>query len=337
MTEATSSAPRLEWFESVQTKLPGASICVVVCLAATAVASRYEAPVILFALLMGMVLSFVTEDARVRPGVQFCASTLLKAGVALMGLRISAETFMSLGPVVVFWTIGLLIFTLLFGTLIGRLLGWDAPKAIIAAGAIAICGASAALALSSVLPAFKEKSNHMLSVIMAVTGMSTLGMVFYPVILEHLPMSPTQIGIVLGMSIHDVAQVVGAGFTVSDEVGEVATLTKMIRVAFLPVVLLAVSFAIPSGTGGSRFKLPWFVVVFVILVVVSTLLPIPAMVKETATTASRAMFFVAVSGLGLLSNPKDILKSGRKTLTMTSVTTLVLFSLSVTATLFFIG
>ncbi|MCA0869453.1 putative sulfate exporter family transporter [Seohaeicola saemankumensis] len=313
---------------------PGLALCGVVALAAVAIASRYDAPVMLFALLIGMALSFLSDDPRVLPGIDLAASVLLKTGVALMGLTISVDTILSLGLPIVGTVLGLLAGTLLAGLAIGRLAGWGAPKSLIAAGAVAICGASAALALASALPEFRRKSDHVLTVIVIATGLSTLGMVFYPVLLAALDLTPRQTGVVLGASIHDVAQVIGAGFSVSDEVGQVATLTKMIRVASLPLVLLTVSLLMSRDPSRSRLRLPGFVVAFVALLAVANLLPVPPELTETAAHLSRGLFFVAVAGLGLKSDPQSILSTGRSTLIVIAVLTVLLL---VAATLALVG
>ena len=304
--------------------LPGLLIAVTVCLAAVAVAGRYDAPVMLFALLFGAVLSFLSEDTRLRPGIEYAASTGLKLGIALMGANVSVDILRGLGPSVVVLTLCLSLAVLLLGLVLGRLAGWGGPQAVIAAGSVAICGASAALALASVLPAFRDKSDHVIVVIVTATGLSTAAMVFYPVILGQLGLTPMQSGVMLGASIHDVAQVIGAGLSISPEVAEIAILTKMLRVAFLPVVLIGVAAAFGAGSNGTRLRLPWFLTAFVLLMLIGNLVPVPEEVTQALTDLSRALLYVAVAALGLCSAPKQMLRSSRKTLGIGLALTLVL-------------
>ncbi len=316
----------LPWRASfVQTLFPGAAVAVVISLAASAIAFRYGAPVMLFALLLGMAMSFLAEDPRLTAGIRFAASNGLKFGVALMGLRVSLDLVMDLGAGV----FALIAFgsatTIGVGLLIGRFLGWNREQTIIASGAVAICGASAALALSSVTRSFRDKDDHTLVVILAATTLSTAAMIFYPVLLEFLGFSDVAEGIILGASIHDVAQVVGAGFSVSDSAGESATLSKMTRVALLPVVLLAVQLLSQGRTNEAdrrKFGLPWFVTAFLALMVLNQIAPIPAVLVDTSRWLSSTLLIIAVAALGLSSAPKRLLKVGGTTLAFMGVLSL---------------
>ena len=311
--------------------LPGAMVAAMVCLAAFAVADRYDAPVMLFALLFGIALSFLAEDARLRPGISFTASTGLKLGIALMGAGVSTDILSDLGVRVIALTLGLSLATLALGVVAGRAIGWDHPKALVAAGSVAICGASAALALASVVPEFRNKAEHVLVVIVTATGLSTLAMVFYPVLLDHLGATPRQSGVVLGASIHDVAQVIGAGFSMTPEIGEIAILTKMIRVAFLPVVLLGVAFASGSGAPRARLRLPWFLTLFVVLMLCANLPVVPEAWGAALSDTSRGFLFVAVSALGLSSAPKRMLQASRKTMAFSAGLTAFLLLVAIAA------
>ena len=288
--------------------LPGCAVAVTVTLAASAIAARYQAPVMLFALLLGMAMSFLAEDDRLTEGIRVTASTGLKLGVALMGLRVSFDLVFDLGGAIFALILLGSASTLIVGLLIGRALGWPTPKALIAAGAVAICGASAALALASVTRDFRGKGDHTLLVILSATALSTVAMIFYPVLLSFAGYSFVDEGIILGATIHDVAQVIGAGFSVSDETGETATLAKMTRVAFLPVVLLMIPV---GGTEGqaNRFHLPWFVLVFVALMVLNQVITLPPLVQDTSRWISSALLVTAVAALGLSSAPRRLLRT----------------------------
>ncbi|WP_420326026.1 YeiH family protein [Mameliella sp.] len=290
-----------------QEHLPGVAVAGVISIAAFAIAARYDAPVMLFALLLGMAMSFLAEDERTAIGIRLVASTGLKLGVALMGLRISFEQLFDLGPAVFLLILLGSASTILLGLAIGRAMGWSGSAALIASGAVAICGASAALALASVTRGFQGKDDHTLLVIMTATALSTVAMIFYPVFLGLAGFGLQQEGIILGASIHDVAQVIGAGFSVSETTGETATLAKMTRVAMLPVLLLLVTAGTGQGRGG--FRLPWFVVAFVVLMVLNQLVALPAEVIDGSKTLSGALLVTAVAALGLGSAPRKLLRA----------------------------
>ena len=114
---------------------------------------------------------------------------------------------------------------------------------MLSGGAAAICGASAALAISAVLPRDKHHDRFTLMVVIAVTVLSTLAMVLYPLIARAMNLNPDLAGLFFGGTIHDVAQVVGAGYTLGPATGDIATIVKLFRVAMLAVVVLLVSMA----------------------------------------------------------------------------------------------
>ena len=102
---------------------------------------------------------------------------------------------------------------MLCGLAVGRRLGMTRAQRVLSGGAVAICGASAALAISAVLPREKEGDRFTLMVVVTVTVMSTLAMIAYPLVAQALRLPPELAGLFLGGTIHDVAQVVGAGYT----------------------------------------------------------------------------------------------------------------------------
>ncbi|SNR83042.1 YeiH family protein [Puniceibacterium sediminis] len=334
MTATDIAARSRDTWGRVHALAPGLAVSATVSLAATGIALRYGAPAMLFALLLGMALSFLSTDARVRPGLDFAAGTLLKTGVALLGIAVSVDTFRMLGVAAVLSVVALLVLTMGFGIWLGRRAGWSAEAAVVAAGAVSICGASAALALTALVQDRVSRS-HTMAVIMIATGLSTMAMVFYPVILHALGLSQWQTGFVIGASIHDVAQVIGAGFSVSDAVGETATLTKMLRVALLPVVLLAVSITLERSSPGTRIGLPWFVLAFAALFVIASVLPVPEALLAGVSALSRALFLVAIAGIGLLSNVQELRNVGARTFYVLFASTALLFGTAILLALLF--
>lgn len=298
------------------------------------ISEHYGAPVMLMALLLGIAFHFLWEDGPCSPGVDFAATTLLRLGVGLLGVRITFSQIAEIGfdPLVLVFicvpaTIGCGIAT-------ARIFGKDLSFGIIAGGAVAICGASAALAISAVLPDNGHKDKDTLFTVIAVTALSTLAMVLYPVLFAGLGFSETDIGIILGATIHDVAQVVGAGYAISEGTGDVATFVKLIRVSLLPVVLFAIVIALSKrgGTQGVQ-SLPWFVVLFCVLAVSGNLGMIPSGVAELTETISRWLLVVAIAALGVRSSLKQMFSLGGAHLVVVTVPTLVLvlMALGITA------
>ena len=117
---------------------------------------------------------------------------------------------------------------------------------------MAICGASAALAISSVLPKSENHERDTVFTVIGVTALSTIAMIIYPLIIALFHLDHAAIGVFLGGTIHDVAPLVGAGFSVSDETGNVATFTKLLRVAMLLPVVVTLSFHLLTRTTPPR-------------------------------------------------------------------------------------
>jgi uncharacterized integral membrane protein (TIGR00698 family) len=201
---------------------------------------RVAMPGLLLSATIALAVRFVsdqlglTEDERFAAGIYFASRNILRVGVALLGLRITMGDVTGLGwSVVALILASSVVATIVVGGLIGRAFGLKADQSVLSAGAVAICGASAALAISSVLPSHKDHERNTIMTVAGVTALSTVAMVAYPVFVTYLQYDNATAGVFLGATIHDVAQVVGAGYIISDPTGEISTLVKLIRVACL--------------------------------------------------------------------------------------------------------
>ncbi len=181
-------------------------------------------------------------------------------------------------------------------------------------------GRSAALALAAALPNHPLKERATLFTVIGVSALSTIAMIAYPMIVQALGLDSTQAGIFLGGTIHDVAQVVGAGYSISHEAGDSATLVKLMRVAMLlPVIIVAVTITrmgwsgIEGATTGARPPLlPWFAVAFAILVVVNSLGSIPGPVIAFGNDVSRWCLIAAIAGIGMKTHLRELVAVGIK-------------------------
>ena len=131
---------------------PGFLISGLIALAAQFISEHYGAPAMLMALLFGIALNFLSEEGPCSAGIAFSARTVLRFGVALLGTRISFEMATALGWPIVALVIGGVVLTILFGMAIARLFGHGPKFAFLSAGSVAICGASAAMAISAIMP-----------------------------------------------------------------------------------------------------------------------------------------------------------------------------------------
>ncbi|MFV0278250.1 MAG: YeiH family protein [Parahaliea sp.] len=296
--------------------MPGFTISLIVAAAASFLSEHYQAPVMLFALLLGMTLSFVTDDDKCKPGVEFAARTILRIGVALLGMRITLEQIAGLGWKPVVLVIALVFITIVVSVVAAEKLGFQRLLGLLTGGATAICGASAALALAAALPAHPQKERATLFTVIGVSALSTLAMILYPIIAQVLGLSPDLAGIFLGATIHDVAQVVGAGYSVSTEAGDTAIVVKLMRVAMLlPVLLCAAMITRARGVeaGGKKPPvLPWFAVAFIVLASVNSFGWVASPVQGLINDLSRWCLIVAISALGMKTRLGELVSVGIK-------------------------
>lgn len=295
---------------------PGLAVALVVAATATFLSEHYDAPVMLYALLLGMALNFVTEAPRGQAGIDFAAKGLMRIGVALLGFRIGWDQVSALGWGPVVMVVTLVGATILISTLAARAMGFNPLFGFLSGGATAICGASAAMALSAALPPNPKKEQATLFTVIGVSALSTSAMVLYPLITRALGLDDHAAGVFIGATIHDVAQVVGAGYAISPDAGDTATIVKLLRVAMLlPVILVAgqISRREAGAAGGERPPLlPWFVVAFVALVALNSLVALPSVVTDTGNRLSHWCLVTAIAAIGMKTRLGDLVQVGWK-------------------------
>lgn len=291
--------------------------------------SHYKGSMLLFALLLGLALHFVSEDERCAAGIQLASSTVLRMGVALLGLRLTIENVISLGWQTAVALLVAVSLTIGLSLLLARLLKVESSLGLLVGGATAICGASAALAISSVLPSYPTQERDTTLTVVCVTTLSTAAMVLYPMLTHWLSFDAITAGKFIGATIHDVAQVVGAGYSLSPEAGDAATMTKLMRVAFLMPVLIVISTIMRArharraqeGPSAKTPLLPWFCVVFVILMLLNSTGWVPKPVVTAASDVSQAFLVLAIAGVGLKTSLQSITQLGWRPVLMTVLVT----------------
>jgi uncharacterized integral membrane protein (TIGR00698 family) len=300
---------------TVSTYWPGLAITGAVAIAAQFLSDHYGAPAMLMALLLGIAFHFLSEEGRCVAGIDLCAKKVLRIGVALLGMRISVDLLVGLGAGTILLLVSAIVATILFGLVAARLLGRGWRMALITSGSVAICGASAAMAIAAVLPKNEFSERNLIFTVLSVTVLSTLAMITYPILAQAIGLDARAIGIFFGGTIHDVAQVVGAGFSVSPEAGETATLVKLIRVTMLAPVVLAFSLvtrnvAAAGETGKRPPLLPGFVAAFLILAALNSFGLVPEAVSKTGMEASRWALLAGIVAVGMKTSLRRVLDVG---------------------------
>lgn len=319
--------PRREW---ISIRAPGLIACAIVALASTFLGEHYGGSTMLFALLLGMAVNFLALEGPCKPGIEFAARGVLRFGVALLGLRITlAQVTGDLGWQPLAIVVVAVAATILVGLLGARLLGFNRQFGLLTGGAVGICGASAAMAIAAVLPPHERKERALIFTIIGVSTLSTVAMVLYPVVAGVLHLDQRDIGIFLGGTIHDVAQVVGAGYGVSRETGDIATLVKLLRVAMLVPVIFLASLALrrQAADGKKTPLLPGFVVAFVVLVGINSAGLVPADLGRLANEVSRWCLVISIAAIGIKTQLKDIATVGLRPIVLMVAETLFLMAL----------
>ena len=316
--------------------VPGLLVAALVAMAAAFLGGHYKGSMLLFALLLGLALHFLSEDQRCAAGIQFASSTVLRIGVALLGLRLTIDHVVTLGWQTVLALMVSVGLTIGLGLLLSRLFKVGSNLGVLIGGATAICGASAALAIASVLPKSASLERDTALTVVGVTTLSTMAMVVYPIITQWLGFDSVMAGQFIGATIHDVAQVVGAGYSLSQSAGDAATITKLMRVAFLMPVLVVISLVVRAhmakSIGAERTVktplLPWFAVVFLVLMLINSTGWVPSLIQAAASDVSQAFLVLAIAGVGLKTSLQEVTQLGWRPVAMIFLVTLGLAFLS---------
>jgi len=324
----------------IQILAPGIILAAIITLISLGIARVEEAfldhailePLVL-ALIIGLaVRALWTPPASMEPGIGFAGKQLLEFAIVVLGLTLNLSDIVDAGLKIVIAVLLLVSLTLIVGTALGRAMGLGTRLAVLIAVGNAVCGNSA---IAAVAPAIRAKKLEVASAI-ALTAVFGVGVVLLlPLLVPLTGISDERYGVIAGLSVYAVPQVLAATFTVSAQSGQIGSLVKLTRVMMLgPVVaLMAILFREPGGdvTEGQRsFKLgkflPWFVIGFAICAALRTAGAIPQAWVPAATDISRFLTAVAMAGLGLGVDIRSVHETGPKVLVVVLILTVMLVS-----------
>ncbi|MBI3704292.1 MAG: putative sulfate exporter family transporter [Rhizobiales bacterium] len=314
-----------------------AAVAVAASLAAPTVAQAVPIPAMVLALVIGIALNPLASRPEMQPGMAFCVRTLLRWAVALLGLRVALSDIAALGIATGLLVVLAMIVTLWAGFFFAKVSGRPPGFGALVGSATAVCGASAALATSTVLPDYPGKQADLVFVVVAVNALATLAMVIFPPLCLLLGFDAQSTGVMLGGTIHDVAQVVGAGYAVSEPVGNTAVIVKLFRVLLLlPVVLGIGWYFTRQGVqhGEARVPVPVFAIVFLALCLINSALPllpaaapVAAPLKAMLIELSGWGLLIAIGALGLGTSVATVMALGWRHVATVLATTTVIFAL----------
>ena len=278
------------------------------------VKSHLHVSALLLVILLGMALnSFLPIPATALPGVRMAQRPILRWAVAGLGFRLSLPELWKIGaPALVVVTVSTLA-ALLAGWWLARRLGVGEKLGLLLGVGGAICGASAVVAADSVVQGERRDSALALGVI---TLLGTIGIILYPMLHHALGMSDFVYGVWDGASLHEMAQVVAAGFGVSDEAARVATVVKLARICLLAPVVLYLGWSLRHRhreAGHAKVSpVPWFLVLFVIFALVNSTGILPPAALEWIRRADLWLLCAAMAGVGLQTGFRDLSSAGLK-------------------------
>lgn len=300
----------------------------------SAAGGRVGLPAVVIALVIGMMLHGVAATPRFEPGMTFCVKKMLRWAIGLLGLRIALGDIVALGMSTAVLVVLSMALTVVSGFLLARWLGREVGVGALGGVATAVCGASAALATATVVPDYRNKAADVAFTVIAMNALATLAMLSYPLLCLWLGLDDRQTGILLGATIHDVAQVVGAGEAVSDVAANAAVIVKLFRVFLLLPAVLLVGWWLAGrseAAGHAKVPVPVFAIVFLLLCLLNSLLvTLPALasvylpLRDALLEASRWGLLIAIAALGLGTSIAAMARLGWRHLVVVTGTSLVI-------------
>ncbi len=256
------------------------------------------------------------------PGIKFCSKRILRTGIILYGFKLTFQDVAQVGLSAIVLDAIIVCGTIGIGVLVGRLLKIDRSIALLTSCGSAICGAAAVLGVDG---AIKPKPYKTAVAVATVVIFGTLSMFLYPILYRAgiFDLSPAMMGLFTGATVHEVAHVVGASNAMGAEVSNTAIIVKMIRVMMLVPVLLVIAWAVArnigkqgmasDGNGGSAsITIPWFAVLFLVVIAFNSLNLLPSGVVEWINQLDTFLLTMAMAALGAETSIDKFKKAGFK-------------------------
>ena len=271
-------------------------------------------PMIL-AVVAGMIYSNVLgTPAHAKAGIAFSQRRLLRFAIVLLGFQLTLGQVAAIGAGGVGIVAATLGATFVFTVTLGRLLGVDRKLAQLIAAGTSICGASAIVATNIVTDARDEDVTYAVA---AITMFGTIAMLGFPLLAPVFNLDQHAFGLWAGASIHEVAQVIGAGFQNGTQAGETATVAKLTRVAMLAPMVLALGLMARRGSAdpsAAKAPMPWFVVAFIAVVALNSMVAMPAEIHSAIAVATQIMLTMGLAAMGLQADISQLRSRGLRPL-----------------------
>jgi uncharacterized integral membrane protein (TIGR00698 family) len=282
------------------------------------------------ALLLGMIVRTMwMPGAALEPGIRFTGKEILELSVVLLGVSVDLPLLVRAGPALAVAIVSIVVVGLALGVLIARSLGLRPKLAALVATGNAICGNSAIAAVAPVIGADAEDVASSIAFTAILGVIVVLGL---PLLIGPLSLTHYQYGVLAGLTVYAVPQVLAAAFPVSALSGDVATLVKLVRVLMLGPVVLFFSVRSRGRVGRSPSLgtlVPWFIIGFLVLATLRAVGFIPSRWVAPTRTVSTYLTILAMGALGLSADVRSVAKAGARVVVAVSLSLLVLIALGI--------
>ncbi len=288
---------------------------------------------LILSILLGVVFhNVIGAPARARAGIAFSLRRILRFGIILLGLQLTAAQVAAVGVTGVAIIAASLVGTMVFTKALGRWLGVDPKLTELIAAGTSICGASAIIATNTVT---KARDEDVAYAVACVTIFGSAAMFLYPVVGAALQLTAHDYGLWSGASIHEIAQVVAAAFQRGSESGQFGTVAKLTRVMMLAPMILALGWSAmrPGGqpkteSGHVAFPMPWFVFGFLALVGVNSVISIDPSMRAAIVVVTNFLLAMALAAMGLGTDFRKLVAAGPRPLLLGALASLFIAGLS---------
>lgn len=248
------------------------------------------------------------------PGIQFCSKKILRLGIILYGFRLTFQDVLNVGIAGILIDCIVVSVIIIGGVYIGKLLKMDKDIALLTSVGSGICGAAAVLGAESTI---QTKPYKTAVAVATVVIFGTLSMFIYPIAYKSglLDLTPEQMGIYSGATLHEVAHTVGAGNAMGEQISNIAIIVKMIRVMLLVPVLLILGFIKSNkGSGATKGKLsiPWFAIGFLAVIGFNSFNLLPTDAVDAINYIDTFLLTMAMVALGAETSIDKFKKAGAK-------------------------
>lgn len=282
----------------------GAYLLIAVALAALEQQATWL-PGPLLALGIGIALGR-SIPARLSSAAHFASTHLLRAGIVLLGLKLSVAQLQEVGVDALAVIIPCVAVGAVAAYVAATAAGLDGRLRLLLAAGTAICGNSA---IAAIAPAIGARDDEVTVAITTVTIYGTVALLLFPVLAHLLGLGDRAAGMWAGTAINDTSQVVAASFSMSEGAGATATIVKLARNLFIIPAALGALFlgTRPAGTSSAQgrpggLQIPWFVVAFVLATTIASVVSLPAGVVDIASDLSKVLILAALVAIGIRSS-----------------------------------